>query len=156
MREAEKRNAELGREIRALQRIQAEQGKALARLAGDNDYIARIQGLVEEVKAAKDRMRELEERQRREDKVQKGQHEQAAKWQEKCKELKNMTDNAGKYNVNKDVGEGDKDLLIVEMLERLKELEHSREVVEKAKELEVRSGQAMRKKHGQKMREVQA
>ena len=48
LKETEKRNAELQREVKAMQKIQLDQGKALERMTSEYDYPNRIKTLVEE------------------------------------------------------------------------------------------------------------
>lgn len=47
LREAEKRNTELMREIKALQKIQNDQGKALEKITNTNDYVQKITTLMD-------------------------------------------------------------------------------------------------------------
>ncbi len=60
LKEAEKRNTELIREIKALQRIQNEQGKALEKITTENDYVNKIKNLMEELRIAREKNKELE------------------------------------------------------------------------------------------------
>ena len=88
LKEAEKRNQELIREIKALQRIQSEQGKALEKMTTENDYVSKIKGLMDELRMAKEKIKEMDEKQKKDEKTMKGQIEHMMKLQEKCKELK--------------------------------------------------------------------
>jgi hypothetical protein len=60
LKEAEKRNTELIREIKALQRIQNEQGKALEKITTENDYVYKIKQLTDELRIAREKNKELE------------------------------------------------------------------------------------------------
>ena len=60
MKEAEKRNQELIREIKALQRIQNEQGKALEKMTTENDYVSKIKNLMDELRLAREKVKDLE------------------------------------------------------------------------------------------------
>jgi DNA repair exonuclease SbcCD ATPase subunit len=88
LKEAEKRNQELLREIKALQRIQTEQGKALEKMTTENDYVGKIKGLMDELRMAKEKIKEMEEKMKKDEKTMKSQFEHMMKLQEKCKELK--------------------------------------------------------------------
>jgi DNA repair exonuclease SbcCD ATPase subunit len=88
LKEAEKRNQELLREIKALQRIQTEQGKALEKMTTDNDYVAKVKALMDELRLAKEKIKEMDEKMKKDEKTMKSQFEHMMKLQEKCKELK--------------------------------------------------------------------
>jgi TolA-binding protein len=76
------------REIKALQRIQTEQGKALEKMTTENDYVGKIKGLMDELRMAKEKIKEMEEKMKKDEKTMKSQFEHMMKLQEKCKELK--------------------------------------------------------------------
>jgi chromosome segregation ATPase len=88
LKEAEKRNQELIREIKALQRIQNEQGKALEKITVENDYVNKIKSLMDELRIAKEKVKELENKQKKDEKTVKSQFDHMIRLQEKCKELK--------------------------------------------------------------------
>ena len=48
-------------EIVKLKRVQNDQGKALEKMVNENDYPAKFKTLMEELRAKKDKIRELEE-----------------------------------------------------------------------------------------------
>jgi len=73
LKEAEKRNNELIREIKALQRIQNEQGKQLEKMTTENDYVTKIKTLMDELRIAREKVKELEARQKKDEKTLKGQ-----------------------------------------------------------------------------------
>jgi hypothetical protein len=52
-----------------MQRIQAGQGKALERITNEMDYPGRIKQLVEELRFARDKIKEYEEKMRKDQKV---------------------------------------------------------------------------------------
>jgi predicted RNase H-like nuclease (RuvC/YqgF family) len=79
LKEAEKRNQELIREIKALQRIQSEQGKALEKMTTENDYVSKIKGLMDELRMAKEKIKEMDEKQKKDEKTMKGQFEHMMK-----------------------------------------------------------------------------
>ena len=76
------------REIKALQRIQTEQGKALEKMTTDNDYVAKVKALMDELRLAKEKIKEMDEKMKKDEKTMKSQFEHMMKLQEKCKELK--------------------------------------------------------------------
>ncbi len=88
LREAEKRNNELMREIKALQKIQNDQSKALEKITNTNDYVQKVKNLMDELRWAKERIREVEEKSKRDDKTIKSQHEHLIRLEEQCKSLK--------------------------------------------------------------------
>ena len=63
---SERLNDELRSEIIGLKRIQSEQGNALYKITNDNKYPQKIKGLLDELKYAKDKVKELEESAKRE------------------------------------------------------------------------------------------
>ena len=71
-----------------MQRIQSEQGKALEKMTTENDYVAKIKALMDELRMAKEKIKEMDEKQKKDEKTMKGQFEHMMKLQEKCKELK--------------------------------------------------------------------
>ena len=73
LKEAEKRNNELIREIKALQRIQNEQGKALEKITTENDYVNKIKTLMDELRISREKVKELEAKQKKDEKTLKGQ-----------------------------------------------------------------------------------
>ena len=79
LKEAEKRNQELIREIKALQRIQNEQGKALEKMTTENDYVSKIKNLMDELRLAREKVKDLEERQKKDEKTVKSQFEHMIK-----------------------------------------------------------------------------
>jgi len=60
LKDSEERNMELTNEIRHLERIQQEQGKALERLNDETEYPQRINAMLEEIRVVKERNRQLE------------------------------------------------------------------------------------------------
>ena len=51
---------ELNLDLRSLQRIQHDQSKALEKLSQENEYVSKIRQLVEELKGAKERVKDME------------------------------------------------------------------------------------------------
>ena len=88
LKEAEKRNQELLREIKTLQRIQTEQGKALEKMTTENDFVGKIKGLMDDLRLAKEKIKEMDEKMKKDERTMKSQFEHMMKLQEKCKELK--------------------------------------------------------------------
>ena len=52
-----------------MHRIQKDQGKALERISNDSDYPAKIKNLVEEIRHNKAKIKEFEDKQRRDEKT---------------------------------------------------------------------------------------
>lgn len=69
LKEAEKRNTELIREIKALQRIQNEQGKALEKMTTENDYVTKIKILMDELRIAREKIKDIETKQKKDEKT---------------------------------------------------------------------------------------
>ena len=57
-------------------------------MANENDYPSKIKTLVEEVRYAKDKIRELEEKSRREERNGRQMQEYMVKLEETCREIK--------------------------------------------------------------------
>lgn len=58
LKETEKRNKELQREINSMTRIQMDQGKALEKITNENDYPMKIKNLVEELRYTREKLLE--------------------------------------------------------------------------------------------------
>jgi hypothetical protein len=54
----------------------------------ENDYVSKIKNLMDELRMAKEKIKEMEEKQKKDEKTMKGQFEHMMRLQEKCKELK--------------------------------------------------------------------
>ena len=67
------------REIKALQRIQTEQGKALEKITTENDYVTKIKGLMDELRIAKEKIKDMEEKMKKDEKTMKSQFEHMMK-----------------------------------------------------------------------------
>lgn len=57
------------REIKSLQKIQSDQGKALEKITNSNDYVQKIKALMDELKSTKDKYRELLEKHNKDEKT---------------------------------------------------------------------------------------
>lgn len=57
-------------------------------MTNQNDYVSKIRNLMDELRVAKERLRDLDEKQRREEKTVKSQFDHLIRLEEKCKELK--------------------------------------------------------------------
>ena len=67
LKEAERKNQELVRELKVLQRIQSDQGKALEKITNETENPMKVKQLAEEVRIGKERTRDLEEKLRKEE-----------------------------------------------------------------------------------------
>ena len=90
LKDSEARNAELVSEIRHLERIQAEQAKALERISDETEYPQRINAMLEELRVVKERNRQLEHKFRQEEFRGKQQTEQIVRLEETIRELKQL------------------------------------------------------------------
>jgi hypothetical protein len=70
-----------------------DQGKALERITNENDYPNRIKTLVEELRVSRDKIRDLEEKARREEKHSLQIQEYMVKLEETCRDLKHKLKN---------------------------------------------------------------
>ena len=68
LKEAERKNQELVRELKVLQKISSDQGKALEKLTNETENPLKVKQLSDEVRVGKERIRDLEEKYRREEK----------------------------------------------------------------------------------------
>ena len=68
LKESEAMVSALKKEVRSVQRIQLDQGKALQRMTNENDYPQKIKNLMEELRVSRDRVIQLDERLKREEK----------------------------------------------------------------------------------------
>lgn len=90
LKDSEERNMELTNEIRHLERIQQDQGKALERLTDETEYPQRINAMLEEIRVVKERNRQLELKLRQEIARGKQQTEQIVRLEETIRELKQI------------------------------------------------------------------
>ena len=88
LKESDNLIAALKKEIRSLQRIQNDQGKALHRVIAENEYPQKINSLIEELRVTREKNLALEERIKREEKSSKIAQERMVQLEEKCRELK--------------------------------------------------------------------
>ncbi len=89
LKEAERKNQELMRELKVLQRIQSDQGKALEKITNDTENPQKVKQLAEEVRIGKERTRDLEEKLRKEERSSMQIHDYMIKMEETCRDLKN-------------------------------------------------------------------
>lgn len=68
LKESERRNAELQKEVKSMARIQNDQGKALEKIINEGDFHNKIKYMQDELRKAKEKIKDLEDKQRREDK----------------------------------------------------------------------------------------
>ncbi|TNV85371.1 hypothetical protein FGO68_gene10437 [Halteria grandinella] len=149
LKEAEKRNNELIREIKALQRIQNEQGKQLEKMTTENDYVNKIKTLMDELRIAREKVKELEAKQKKDEKTLKGQFDHMNKLQEKCRELQ-AAQGGGEGSKKALPVEKEKDIQIHELSEKLLAAEKNKEILQKANESEVKSGSPAKPKETSK------
>ncbi|CDW89959.1 UNKNOWN [Stylonychia lemnae] len=89
LKESERQRAELQKEVKSMQRIQQDQGKALDKLVNEGDYPNKIKSLMEQLKLAKEKIRELEDKSRKDDKNSLQVQDYLIKLEEQNRELKN-------------------------------------------------------------------
>lgn len=153
LKEAEKRNTELIREIKALQRIQNEQGKALEKITTENDYVNKIKNLMEELRIAREKNKELESKQKKDEKTVKTQFDHMMKLQERCRELKASALGGGD---SKAALAGDSDKALEEHKEKLLTAEQNKEILVKAAETEKRAHKLTKAKYEAQLKEINA
>eukprot|EP00347_Sterkiella_histriomuscorum_P000768 403374576 len=68
LKEADKKNQELLREVKSMQRIQMDQGKALERMVNEGEFPNKVKHLMEEIRQLKEKHKQSEEKMRRDDK----------------------------------------------------------------------------------------
>lgn len=88
LKDSERRNQELQKEIKALLRVQNDQSKALEKISNQNDTQIKLEGALSELKKAREKISLLEERRLREERTSKSQFEHMIKLEDKIKELK--------------------------------------------------------------------
>ena len=88
LKEAERKNQELVRELKVLQRIQSDQGKALEKITNETENPLKVKQLAEEVRIGKERTRDLEEKLRKEERNSMQIHDYMIKLEETCRDLK--------------------------------------------------------------------
>jgi hypothetical protein len=103
----------------------------------ENDYVTKIKNLMDELRIAREKIKDLETKQKKDEKTVKSQFDHMIKLQEKCRELKSITnggsDGAGKMSLPIDA---DKDKTIEELKEKLLSAEKNKEILQKATETE--------------------
>lgn len=76
------------KELKIHQKIQFDQGKALEKISNETDQPGKLRHLQEELRIGKERIKELEEKCRKEEKSSMQIHEYMIKLEENCRELK--------------------------------------------------------------------
>ena len=66
---SEKQNDDLKQEVASLKRIQSEQSRALTKMMYENNYPQKIKGLIDELKYSKDKIKDLDDELKREERV---------------------------------------------------------------------------------------
>ena len=90
LKEAELKNLDLQKEIRAMQRIQVEQGKALEKITNENDMPSKLKALTDHLRLEKEKNRELNERVRREERNTIMLQDKMVAYEEKVRELQGL------------------------------------------------------------------
>jgi hypothetical protein len=104
---------------------------------------------MDELRIAREKIKELEERQKKDEKTVKSQFEHMMKLQEKCKELKSTIAGVPSSKSSKPSvipGLEDKDKTIDDLKDKLLQAEKDKEILKKAQESEVKSGRLLRGK----------
>jgi GH18 family chitinase len=107
----------------------------------ENDYVSKIKALMDELRMAKEKIKEMDEKQKKDEKTMKGQFEHMMKLQEKCKELKTSLVGGGgasegevsMIGKKKKTGTAldDKDKEIEELKDKLLQAEKNKEIYQK-------------------------
>lgn len=106
----------------------------------ENDYVSKIKALMDELRMAKEKIKEMDEKQKKDEKTMKGQFEHMMKLQEKCKELKTSLVGGGAsegdvsmIGKKKKTGTAldDKDKEIEELKDKLLQAEKNKEIYQK-------------------------
>ena len=100
-KQLEAQNQELTRELRSMNKIQKEQGRALERITDENDYPSKIKQLVEELRYFKERNRVLDAKCRDEERKYRQQSDHLARVEESLKELKAVNRVGNSVDINK-------------------------------------------------------
>ncbi len=106
----------------------------------ENDYVSKIKALMDELRMAKEKIKEMDEKQKKDEKTMKGQFEHMMKLQEKCKELKTSIVGGGGASEGelsmvgkkkKGTAIDDKDKEIEDLKDRLLQAEKNKEIYQK-------------------------
>jgi hypothetical protein len=106
----------------------------------ENDYVSKIKALMDELRMAKEKIKEMDEKQKKDEKTMKGQFEHMMKLQEKCKELKTSLVGGGAASEGelsmvgkkkKGTAIDDKDKEIEDLKDRLLQAEKNKEIYQK-------------------------
>jgi TolA-binding protein len=106
----------------------------------ENDYVSKIKALMDELRMAKEKIKEMDEKQKKDEKTMKGQFEHMMKLQEKCKELKPSLVGGGGASEGelsmvgkkkKGTAIDDKDKEIEDLKDRLLQAEKNKEIYQK-------------------------
>ena len=87
VKESEAKAQELTKQLRHMERIQLGQGKALEKITNENDHPTQIKTLKDQLKVAKDKNRDLDERLRREERNSLILQEKTIAMEERTREL---------------------------------------------------------------------
>ena len=100
----------------------------MEKITTDNDYVNKIKNLMDELRLAKEKIKELEEKQKKDEKTVKSQFEHMLRLQERCKDLKTQV-TTGVVKSKPIPGIEDKDKTIDDLRDKLLQAEKNREII---------------------------
>lgn len=130
----------------------------------ENDYVSKIKALMDELRMAKETIKTMEEKQKKDEKTMKSQFEHMMKLQEKCKELKAQalgvapTNGLGVPGVKaKPVGAPeDKDQKILDLQDRLAQAEKNKDILTQAHETQAKTARQSKARYEAQIKELNA
>lgn len=120
----------------------------------ENDYVTKIKNLMDELRIAREKIKDLENKQKKDEKTVKSQFDHMIKLQEKCRELKaTATGGDGKGGLPIEL---DKEKQIDELKDKLLQAEKNKEIMQSARDSEINKNRMMRSRYEAQLKELNA
>ncbi|TNV84743.1 hypothetical protein FGO68_gene14348 [Halteria grandinella] len=156
--------AQLTKEVKSLQRIQLDQGKALYKITNEHDYPQKIRMLMEELRIAREKNVQMEERLKREERHALQAQERMVGLEERCRDMQNRlrvqrqeSNNTGLFSQNNDYSDQQQYQDTLESIPEHagSELQRANLILIRAKESQYKKGQYMKLKYEKKIMQMQ-
>lgn len=119
----------------------------MEKITTENDYVNKIKTLMDELRGAREKVKDLEGKQKKDEKTVKSQFDHMIKLQEKCRELQEqLTGKQPGEKMGKEHGES-RDKQIEELRDRVMQAEKNKEILQRANESEVKAARLQRARY---------
>eukprot|EP00347_Sterkiella_histriomuscorum_P006842 403351223 len=139
LKDQERKNQELMKEVKALERIQNQQGKALSQQNYKKEFQEESQSQLDELKAALNKIRDLEEKRVKDEQTHKKQFDHMIKLEEKIKQLNGTVPKKQDQDFTEIVKQVD------DLTNILQQVERAKEIAEKQRDQEIKKFKKLKK-----------